>query len=150
MIRWTTRALLAASVVLPLLFAGCSSRGGSGQPSAPPTTVVPSDTTSTPSPALTRHDAHGSATAVGTLVYRRDQGGFFAVTDLVPGHAPSTDARLLAVLVQPDGSRAAPDLVPLVGAYCSFTGTLRTETSISALPELVVESYRVISTPTSP
>ncbi len=147
MIRWAARALTTLSVVVPLLLTGCGASDGPEESLRPPTSGVPSNTTSTPPPALTRHDEQGDATAVGTLVYRRDQGGFFAVTDLVSGRAPSTDARLLAVLVQPDGSRAAPDLVPLVGAYCSFRGTLRMETSTSAPPELVVESYRVISTP---
>ncbi len=111
---------------------------------------TPSPSLTTPSPSLTYEDGRGRAIAIGTLVYRRDRGGFFAVADLVPGAEPSPAARLIAVLVNPDGSRDAPDLISLVGSYCTFRGAIRDETSASAVPELVLESYAIVATPAEP
>jgi len=98
-------------------------------------------------PSLTKVGKTG-ATAVGTVVYRRDQGGFFGIADLVPGDEPDPSASIIAILVQSDGGREGADLGPLVGAYCAFTGTLREEAATSTpAPELIVESYRILNIP---
>ncbi|MDZ4169002.1 MAG: hypothetical protein U1E26_05050 [Coriobacteriia bacterium] len=135
------RVIMAAAVACVLMAPGCAP-----PPEDPVTTGVPAgrQAESVSRPGLTRTGDQNEATAVGTLVFRRDQGGFFGLADMTPSQEPSTDARILVVLVQEDGNRSAPDLAPLVGAYCAFSGTLRTETTLTPIPELVFDSYRVL------
>lgn len=96
-----------------------------------------------PAPGVTR-DSNGQVTAVGTVVYRRDQGGFFAVADIEPGELPSADPRIVAIIVNEAGGRDLSELSTLVGAYCGFTGTLHAETATDTpSPEIAYVTYRV-------
>lgn len=99
-------------------------------------------------PSLTR-ESDGRSTAVGTLAFRRDLGEVFVLVDITPGEKPSTEARVIAVLVESKGQTGAEDLAPLVGAYCAFSGSLvETETSSTAhAPRLAIESYRILKMP---
>lgn len=135
-----------AVVVSCVLLAGCARHAGTtGQGASP----VRSRETSAgiPFPSLTRLGVK-QAQAVGMVVFRREQHGYFALADIVPGEAPDPSAKLISILVQPDGSRRGNDLVPLVGAYCAFSGKLRDQSPTSSpTPELIVESYRILSVP---
>lgn len=89
------------------------------------------------------------AEAVGTVVYRRDQGGFFAVTDIPPGgEGDGSKPRLLAVLVHEDGQPRVDDLAPLVGSYCRLMGSIvETDSSTFTAPMLSFDTYHILDTP---
>lgn len=88
--------------------------------------------------------------AVGTVVYRRDQGGFFALADIAPsGARAQQDApRIIAVLVHPDGTPVTEGLGYLVGTYCRIIGTT-VEASGTAFtaPLLSFDTYHVLRRP---
>lgn len=134
------RTVAVAALAAVLLVAGCSRNAPAGDeiPSRPERLE-----TGIPAPGLTRSSS-GEVTAVGTLVYRRDEGGFFAVADIRPGEKPAPNARIVAILTDDTGDRALTELATLVGAYCGFTGTLRSQTStLAASPEVTYVRYRV-------
>lgn len=140
-------AVVVLCVASVLAATGCSPRGVSRSESPVPASR---DSASIPSPGLVR-TSDQDAEAVGTLVYRRDQGGFFAVSDIVPDAEPSRNPRLLAILVNEDGTRRREDLAPLVGRYCRFIGSIvETEATTFTAPLLRFDTYHMLdSTPAS-
>lgn len=115
-----------------------------------------SDSAEAPRPVASRASSPGlvilrgsEAEAVGTVVYRRDQGGFFAVTDIAPGgETDGSKPRLLAVLVHEDGQPRVEDLAPLVGSYCRLMGSIvETDSSTFTAPMLSFDTYHILDRP---
>lgn len=96
-----------------------------------------------PMPGLTKLSSTRTA-AVGTLVWRSLEGGFFAVVDAQPGDVIAGDEPLVAVVLQPEGTSPA-DLEPLLGSYMQFTGVVSDGVNTRmAGTEIVAESYRIL------
>lgn len=125
-----TLAILAATALI-LATAGCGSRKPepSATQSSPSTGAV--EGTLTPRPGLT--DAgNGSKRAVGILVHRDIEGGFWAIVDATSAEQ-AKEATVVVVLVAPNHMIARG----LEGHYVEAVGDLRTGVSIRmAGPEL--------------
>lgn len=138
------RALLPiVALAMAVALSGCSSAGDSGQAETSRT-----DASRSSSPGLVILQ-DSEAEAVGTVVYRRDQGGFFAVTDILPGReGTGRQPRLLAVLVHENGQPRVDDLAPLVGSYCRLVGSIvETDTSTFTAPMLAFDTYHILDRP---
>lgn len=129
---------------LAVALGGCSDAGVSGGGDEAPQ----QDASRMSPPGLARLRGP-EAEAVGTVVYRRDQGGFFALTDISPdkqGDGPAP--RILAVLVHEDGKPRVDDLAPLVGSYCRLMGSIvETGTSTFTAPMLSFDTYHILERP---
>lgn len=121
-------------VLLAVSLVGCNRPDAGGKPGSDE---------SLPGPGLTRGEGD-RATAIGTLVFKRTKGGFFALVDASAGTTVSPDARVVAVILDSDGSRGGPELAPLVGAYVEFEGTLLKGTPPEGQFQLGTDSYRIL------
>lgn len=135
--------LLIVVLAMAVALGGCSDPNGSSLTEPPRT-----DASQASSPGLVILK-DSEAEAVGTVVYRRDQGGFFAVTDISPdseGHDP--EPRLLAVLVHENGQPRVDDLAPLVGSYCRLMGSIvEPDSSTFTAPMLAFDTYHILDRP---
>jgi hypothetical protein len=126
--------MACVSIAAALMLVGCNRPGPSTQPGADE---------SLPGPGLTRGEGD-SATAIGTLVYKRAKGGYFALVDASAGTTVAPDARVVAVILDSDGGRGGSELAPLVGAYVEFEGTLLKGTPPEGQLQLGTDSYRIL------
>lgn len=135
--------LLMIALTMAFALGGCSGAGVSDR--AEPQPPVASRASSPGLVILKDSEAE----AVGTVVYRRDQGGFFAVTDIPPGgEGAGSKPRLLAVLVHEDGQPRVEDLAPLVGSYCRLMGSIvETDASTFTAPMLAFDTYHILDRP---
>ena len=139
------RIAIPVALLALVVLAGCSGAAERSADSRPATI----DSSGTPAPGITRMSQETSETeVVGTVIYRREQGGYFAVADLVPGGEVDANARILAILVHGDGSMRGEDVAPLVGAYCRFIGsTVESSSPTYSAPLLTFNTYHILSLP---
>ncbi len=141
-----TRFPLVTSMLLLLAFGlvGCGGQSSREVVQPEPLSI---DASGTVTPGLIRRSA-SDAEAVGTVVYRRDQGGFFAVTNITTAATSPSDIRILAILVHEDGTLRREDLAPLVGVYCRFIGSVvQTESPTFTAPLLSFDTVHILSRP---
>lgn len=138
------RHLALAALLIALVLGGCSAVDDGSVTRADGSV---GRTSQEPEPGLVRL-SNSEAEAMGTVVYRRDQGGFFAVADISHDASTKPNPRILAVLVNEDGTPRVSDLAPLVGSYCRFIGSvLETQATTFTAPMLTFETYHILARP---
>lgn len=133
----TRHMLAAAGVILAALLAACAA-----PPAAPPSAPTPPAPAPRPGGTVIRPGLYdlgnGRKRAVGYLVHRTIEGGFWAVTQTAPGQA-ATSTTNVAVLVGAEG--LGVDLKALDGRYVAAEGTaLNGVSTRMAGPEIGVRS----------
>lgn len=130
------RFAVAIMLIATITVAGCSPKRDDS-----PTSSQSESTVSSPG---MHSGENGRSIAVGLLAYN-NPGGFYAVIEGRPGEAIPDPPKVVAIIVQPNGTTASSDLAELVGAYVEFTGAVVEDNDerVSA-PRLAAESYRIL------
>ena len=131
--------LLILTALLVVILVGCGSSDSTRLPSSTTLRDPGASLGMLAPPGL--YDLEGGRTqALGVLVYRDIEGGFWAVVDALPDQS-TDDAMTLAVLTGADG--LGVDLQGLQGSLVTAEGTLRDGVSTRmAGPELAVDTLK--------